>query len=326
MTPEHRLWLAIQRRVGERTPTMSKAMLDAFKLLTGSMTEAELVAALTNPDTFAETVISDARMRAAFAGVRTELHGEVRDATLWYRRFLPSGGIGVGFNVLDPRVIEAIRSLDSRVMRTLRDDMRDSVRVVVKEGIEAGLGPRTIARRVRNITGLAPNQLRAVNNFRAALEGGNFNKALGYKLRDKRFDRTLQRLLGTRGALTAEQVEKQVAAYRRKFLAWNAQTNARTAVNDAQRLGKHLATQAAIDAGLLDADRMRSRWVNSGDGRVREEHEDINGVVVRFGEPFPDTGTYNDQEVIPGEHTFNCRCIKFDYMVDNVESAPREVG
>lgn len=315
---ERKLWLEVQRRVSAHTPRMNRAILEAFKTLAAQMTDAEILRALASPDTFAETVMSDARFSRAFLGVRAEIHREVRESVLWFVPKLPGGGavngaVAVGFNILDPAVVEAIRKLDSRVMVTLRSDVREAVRIFVTQGIDSGRSSASIARQVRAVVGLAPNQLRAVENFRAALAGGDFSKALGYKLRDRRFDRTLRRLASADGSLSSDQVQKMTAAYRRKFIAWNANTNARTAVNDAQRLGKHLATQEAINAGILDGHRMRSRWVDSDDSRVRPLHEEADGEVVRFGQPFPTTG-----EVIPGESTFNCRCIKVDFL------APRE--
>jgi hypothetical protein len=314
---ERELWLKIQRRAGRQTPAMNKAMLDAFDALKKLLTHRELMAALRNPDTFAERVLTDARMRQAMIGVRQEISRQVRGGVLAYVPELPGGGmvngvVAVGFNVLDPRLIEAVRKLDSRVMVGLRDDMRETFREVVRQGIENGRGHQFIARRVRETVGLAPNQALAVENFRTALADGNLKKALGYRLRDRRFDSVLRR----GGALSAEQVERMASAYQRKFIAWNANTHARTAALDAQRLGKHLATQAAIDAGILDATKMVSQWIDSDDGRVRPEHEQADGEVVRFGDPFPTTG-----EIIPGESTYNCRCIKRDYMVDNVEAA-----
>jgi len=324
VTPaERRLWRAIQRRVVALTPTMNKAILDAFANIVALMSETEMILALANADTFAETVLTDARMRQAFIGVRAEIARQTREAALWFIPQLPQGGavdgvLAVGFNILNPNVIEAIRKLDSRVMVSLRDDLREGFRATVRQGLTEGVGSRTIARRVRQSVGLAPNQLQAVTNFHDALAGGDFTKALGYELRDKRFDATLKRLRAADGSLTAKQINTMTSAYRRKFIAWNAKTVARTAVNDAQRLGKHLATQAAIDAGILDGSRMFSRWVNSGDSRVREEHQDApigaGNTVVRFGEPF-ETG-----EVIPGEDSWNCRCIKVDF------EAPRAVA
>lgn len=302
---ERKLWRAFQKRVLGETPAMNKAMLDSFENLLRLMTTAEMEAALAQPDTFAETVLSDARMRQAFVEVRQELARQTRDAVLWFVPQLPGGGVingvvVVGFNTLDPRVIEGIRKLESRVMVTLRDQAREAMRVVVQKGLAEGAPHRTIARQVRSIVGLAPNQELAVANFTEALRTGDFTKALGYELRDRRYDGTLRRLRETAGELSAEQVDDMATAYRRKFLSWNAEVNARTAVTDAQRLGKHLATQEAINAGLLDGTRMRSRWVSTGDSRVRPEHVAVHGEVVRFGEPFS-TG-----EVIPGESTFNC--------------------
>ena len=320
-TAERRLWLKINRKAVAMTPELHRALLEAFKALANQLTPAQMSEALANPATFADRVYNDAVLRRSMAGFRTAVNGAVRESTLWYVAELPGGGIvqgaaAVGFNVLDPRVIEGIRTLDSRVIQTLGVSIREAVRLVIMDGLEKGLPHATMARRIRSIVGLAPNQVRAVIAFRDALESGDFSKALRYQLRDKRFDRTLQRLKASKGGLAQETIDRMTSAYERKFLAFNAGTNARTASMDAVRLGKHLATQEAIDVGILDGTKMVSEWIDAGDGRVRPLHQQADGEVVRFGQPFPTTG-----EIIPGSSTFNCRCIKVDRQVENVDAA-----
>ena len=53
---------------------------------------------------------------------------------------------------------------------------------------------------------------------------------------------------------------------------------------------------------------MFSRWSASNDGKVRPLHQQMDGYVVKFGDPFP-TG-----DVIPGASEWGCRCIKVDFI------------
>lgn len=307
---ERRLWRQIKTEAARLTPEMQRSIERSFELLRDSLSVGEMakLAEGVRADAFVSALLEDAALDRAFNPARARLIASVQASAAGLIRTFPEGGaIAAGFNVLDPRVAEAIRVLDTRVMQSLRQEVRETVRTAFATGIEAGLPPLTIARRVRDSIGLAPNQLEAVDNFRAALEDGDISKALRYSLRDRRFDGTI-RGIAKKGPLTTTQVNTMVSAYHRRRLAQNALTHSYTAVNDAQRLGKHLATIAGIDAGVLPADRMMSRWSSSRDGKVRPLHVEMDGVEVPFGTPFP-TG-----DVIPGASEWGCRCIKVDFI------------
>ena len=261
------------------------------------------------------TALNEA-LDGSFAQVEAQIFRTVSENVAFFSKELPMlgkrGGVVVSqFNILDPEVVPAIRALNTKVIETLKGDVRETLRAFVENGLRDGKPPATIARQVRSTIGLAPNQVDAVANFERMLRDGDLT-ALNRKLRDKRFDRTLRKALGKGGTgLTDAQIERMTAAYRKRFVAFNADTNARTATLDALKLAKHESTKGAIKAGLLDPARMRSRWVNSGDGKVRDLHVEVNGEVVPFGQPFS-TG-----EVIPGSSVFNCRCIKVDFQARN---------
>ena len=111
--------------------------------------------------------------------------------------------VGTTFGYLNPRVVSAVRQLDTKMMQTLATDTRQTVRDIIQKGLESGAGPRQTARALRDVLELAPNQLAAVQNYRDALVAGDKGKALGYELRDKRFDGITKR-----GALTPAHVDK----------------------------------------------------------------------------------------------------------------------
>ncbi len=308
---ERRLWRKLKTQAAQFSPAMQRAIERSFDAVRLSLSVSEMTALLetTRSDAFVTALLGDAELNKSFNPARARLIATTEAATNGFIRDLPGGFAATsGFNVLDPRVLEAIDKLDTRVMKFLRGDIRETARAVYRAGIEKGLGAETIARQVRSTIGLAPNQFQQIANFREALEAGDIKKAFRYTLRDKRFDRTLAKLAqGT--PPTPAQIDKMTAAYQRARMVSNAKIHARTAVNDSQRLGKHLATQAGIDSGALPpADQMRSRWSASGDDRVRPTHVAAHGEVVRFGEPFS-TG-----DVIPGASEWQCRCIKIDFV------------
>jgi hypothetical protein len=96
-------------------------------------------------------------------------------------------------------------------------------------------------------------------------------------------------------------------AYRNRFIAFHADTVARTATLDASKLGQNLAWRGAIDSGAVDETSVLKRWVGVKDDREREEHLEMEGETVAFNDQF------SNGEDIPGESTYNCRCIPYYY-------------
>jgi hypothetical protein len=236
----------------------------------------------------------------AFTPVRTEIRRAVQEAIRYQSADIPKHpagrqSINVGFDILNPRHIDAIRSLETRVIQTFQQEQRDVIRAHIENGLRDGKGPRAVAKGIRDIVGLSKNQHQAVLNFRKALEEGDVSKALGYKLRDKR--------LTVSEAMTPAQINKAVDAYRKKFIAWHSDTVARTATLDALKKGQQLATQDAIDKGLLDPERLWKSWITVQDERVRDSHAAMHGETVRF------YATYSNGQTIPGETEYNCRCL-----------------
>jgi hypothetical protein len=203
---------------------------------------------------------------------------------------------------LNPNTVKAALGLESTALETLTAEVAATVRQVVARGITEGVNPRTVARGLREAVGLAPNQEAAVTNFRAALEAGDFTKARGYALRDKRFDATLKKA----ETLTPEQIDRMAGAYRQRYVAWNAETHARTAALDAQRLGQKEAWETSLRETGFDRQRVTKRWVATVDDRTREEHLEANGTIVQIDEMYP----YDGGVMTPGEGTYNCRCVE----------------
>jgi hypothetical protein len=304
VTPaERRAWDRIRRRAATLSPEIVIALLRAFQVLrdripvgeverllraglidqaVNAAAPAELIERLLNPasDVLTEGVVSSARANIPMLPPRA------RDLV-------------IAFGQLDPRVVDAIRALDSTSLRSLVPEIRQAVRDTVQAGIEAGVGPRVTARQLREIIGLAPNQAEAVRNFRRALQEGDVSKALGYQLRDRRFDAQVRG-----GQLSAEQVDKMVTRYEQRFVAFNAETHARSAAIEAQKVGQRIAWQEAQASGALGDGEVWKRWVTTLDGRQRDSHEEMNGAEARLDEP------YSSGQMYPGEGEYNCRCVE----------------
>lgn len=329
MSPAERALLArIQSQAAELQPKAAERLLAAYDLIRASMTEAEILSALRTGslDRMLSEALSDQSLDAAFSSLRAAIDREtLATSAQWYETLPSRVRVGASFDVLNPRVIEAVRALDTRVVNSLKDEVRESVRQAVREGLEAGKGPRKVAVRIRDAVGLSPRHERAVANFRAELEAGDraaLNRVLGRNIirtpegsditrsghaggkgigaRDLA---SLEQKLG-REELTPAKIERYVEQYRTRLHAVNTEAHSRSISLDSNRLAQRNSWQSAVDRGIADETRLQRTWVTVGDSRVRLEHRALNGQTVSWD------GTYSNGDKVPGESDYGCRCIE----------------
>jgi hypothetical protein len=305
MTAVERAFVArLRRRASNIAPELARRELQAYELIRQILTERELVEAIESGqlDRLILELLSDENMDPSLVRLRARIDLAVVQSVRGEAVQLPTPLRGPVFGVLNPRIVEAAQRLNTKVVAGLKEEVRQTVLQAATAGLEEGVHPRTVARRIREAVGLAPSQEQAIRNFRRALEEGDVARALRYKLRDKRFDGAIRR-----GGLTRERIDKMVDVYRRRWIAHNAETHARTIALDAQKLGQRKAWEDAIDRGVVRRDSLVRTWVAvggpHGDGRNRPEHLAMHGEQVGFDQPFSN----GEQE--PGESTYNCRCV-----------------
>jgi hypothetical protein len=322
MTPaERRALQRLSRRAAQLEPQLVVALLRAFKLLRDQYSEAEVTrliqaGRLTEAVNVAAPVEVIERALNPASVVLTE--GVIRTARNTIPE-LPAAArrIITAFDYLNPRTVESIRRLDTSTIRTVREEMRQALRETIEQGLVRGVNPRTTARNLRGTIGLAPNQSRAVDSFRAALEGGRGGvpsrtllprtNAIGQRLegralRDGRLDGIVRRAIASKTPLTPEQIDRMVARYQERMLSFAAETHARTAALEAQKLGQQLAWSDAKASGALGDAEVVAVWVATDDNRTREEHAAMNG------EERPIDGVYSNGDAYPGQGSYNCRC------------------
>lgn len=307
MTPaERRLLAAFERQAADARPELRAALVRLFAALRAALTDAELERLLRTTDVEGiVALVQDAFTESRVQPVREAIRTAYRRAAERQLFALPPTvprtlRVDAAFDVLSPRVLEAIRTLESRALTALTEDAAATVRQVVTRGLVDGVGPRALIPELRGAIGLGPTQEQAVANFRAALASGDFAKARGYALRDQRFSLALPK--GT--ALPPERIDRMVDAYRKKYLALNAETQARTAALDAVRAGQRAAWDATLEQGDIDRRRLLKKWRTTLDGRERPEHHAMDGVEIPFDEHFAVDGGV----LVPGQNTYNCRC------------------
>lgn len=300
---DERLWLSLQRRAGVVTPELQAELLHAFRIIREALTDAELEELITSGQI--DAILDDALLDRSLLDFRAKVIETVQRG---FRATIPElpragkvdGELAIGFDQLNPKVIDAIRELDSRVINTIKEDVREVVRAQVENGLRDGDAHRTIARRIRPLVGLAPNQAEAVRNYERALRGENPNAGpTDYKLRDRRYDKL---------EMTPERIDKAVTAYRRKMEAHHANTVSRNASVDSLKLGQRLTWDDAIERQIVARDQLERTWIAvagpGGDGRNRPEHLAMHGETVPFD------ASYSNGDTVPGESDFGCRCTE----------------
>ena len=313
-------------------PVVASQIMRAYQAVAGSMSTSQLLKLIgsASPERATITIMALEQLLPQLRPVGMLVTSEAVAAGKRATPFLPRGVQAIltnttgarTFDVLNPHIVSELRALETRVVERLGEGLRKTFLQVMVDGTEAGLPHAQIARNLKGTVGLARNQWAAVHNFEDMLRNGN-PEALTRAWRDHRFDRTLHRALGPGGTgLTENQIAQMTSAYQRRAIASNAATHARTAALDAQRLGQKLNWLDAIGQGALKESEVWKRWSSAGDDRVRPLHVDADGEEVRFNESFSVTG-----EDLPGEITFNCRCIAiFFRQPKRADWGPKEAG
>lgn len=297
---EKLFWQRLQRRVAALEPEVARAILRAFAILRDEVSESEFTALVARGDLGEiERRFNAVVLDKAMAPVRRAIYTQTVDGVVYHGRDIPKAkGLGIQFNVLNPRMVDAVKALDTKVVQGMATDLRATLRQVAQRGIEAGTNPRVVARELRASIGLGPTQEGWVQKFRQALIDRDVAKIRTYRLRDKRFDSRI-----ARGDYGDAEIEKWTDRFRRSHIAHNAETLARTATLDAQKLAQRMAWESAIERGIVNRAEVMKRWVGTLDDRERPAHLAMEGETVQFDEQFS-----NGQQ-IPGDTEYNCRCL-----------------
>jgi DNA-binding transcriptional ArsR family regulator len=301
VTPIERAFFArVHRKADALQPELTAAILSAFRAVAAGLSEPDLarLIALGAVDHIIARVLTDAALGVSLRSVQRHLRRTLEQAVTFHAKDVPvpkSGTIGIMFDVLNPNVVTAIRALDTKVLTTLTDDIREVVRAHIENGLRDGANPKAIARGIREIVGLSPAQELAVRNYRAELEAGQIAAATDRQLHDARFKVTKD--------MSAEKIDRMVAVYRKNMTAFHAETIARTGVLDAFKRGQELAWRQAIDDGIVDGGRLKKTWVQVDRPTKRDSHIPMNGETVPFD------SRYSNGQLIPGEGEYNCACL-----------------
>lgn len=235
------------------------------------------------------------------------------------------------FNLRDRRAEDWLRNKSSGLITTIDNDIRANVRTTLDAGMRAGRNPRSVAldivgridpvtgKRSGGVVGLGEREeywSRSARRKLESLDQGYFDM----ELRDKRFDKTVQRAIADGRMLPREVVDKLVDRYRSNALRHRGETIGRTEALAALHYSEWIATKQALEASNLPQSAVRKVWDSTGDARVRSSHKALDGLSVGLDEPFvsPLTGArmMHPGDVTlgaPGAEVIDCRCrIRYD--------------
>jgi len=204
-------------------------------------------------------------------------------------------------------------------------EQREATRAALLDGIERGVNPIEQARAFRDSIGLTRYQQEIVNNYRRNLNELS-PRALARELRDRRFDRTVNRAIRDGVPLRQDQIEQMVSRYADRWVKYRSEVIARTESLASVHAGNNEMYRQAIEAGHLDAGDLTRRWDTSKLPNVRDSHAAMEGQQVGIGELFT-SGLGNSLEFpgddrAPVEDTAQCVCA----VTTRYTSAAREAA
>lgn len=221
-------------------------------------------------------------------------------------------GVGIGFDPTDTRTADILRQSRLDFIAQTTEAQRAATRQALVRSFEIGEGPRQTARAFRDSLGLTGKQEQAVENYRSLLRR-NSSQALERKLRDRRFDRSVQGAIASGDPLAEQQIDRMVTRYRERFVKFRAETVARTeGVRATSRARDEALRQMLEDTGT-DETAVERTWNRTRDDRTRDHHASMQNQKVGLNQAFID-GNGNSLQFpgdpnAPLDTTAQCRCV-----------------
>lgn len=217
----------------------------------------------------------------------------------------------VSFDQTNPFAVRVARDNQLRLVNGFTRTQVDATREALLEGIRSGANPIAQARNFRNSIGLTRTQVKAVNNFERMLRE-NDPGSLARQLRDKRFDRTVNRAIRNGTTLSDAQVRAMTDRYREKYIQYRSEVIARTESLRSVHAGKNEMYRQAVEAGDINSDQLTQEWETALDPRVRDSHNSMHGQKRPFDVPFI-SGLGNQlrfptDPAAPPADSIQCRC------------------
>jgi hypothetical protein len=324
-------------------PRLAKLILQALQEQGAALPITDLILALESGDVSkVVALIKGDKFDASMGKVQDGLMAIVTNAGNYAAADIAKPGVAFRFNTLNPKLITWLQTYSLGLIRQIDETTRDGIREHLITGMRAGVNPKQVAVEIKQSIGLTASQMKHVANYRKELETFHTRKsAKGYglgtkidrvngtqvfkpaedgtpkdgidqrRLRDFRFDGQLSSAMASGKPLSPQQIEKMVAAYTRKYLAYRARNIARTEAMRATNVGVFDAWRQAVDAQVVPEAMVRKQWIVAKDERLCEVCAPIPSMNTKLGVPLKDLfKTPKGPQSLPPIHP-SCRCTIF---------------
>lgn len=217
------------------------------------------------------------------------------------------------FNPFSVQTAEFVSNYQFKELNAnLSESVRQTVHTVIRDSVKNSIPPRETARQIRDSIGLTARDEQAVLNFESALRNSDVS-ALQRKMNGNDA-RAIRAALRNRKPLPESRIRGMVDRYRARLLKVRAEAISRTESLRAVNSGVYQAWKNMVDAGELDASKVRRKWIYTHDDRTRAAHVEIpvlNPEGVGIYEPFKSSLgpiLYPHDPSASKSNTINCRC------------------
>lgn len=260
---------------------------------------------------------------ARFRGLEIALIGAFEASAVWATDFIvkTTRFRALVFDIREFQTDFWLRSHTREVVEAIVQDQREMASSIIRDGLGT-IQPRALAfeivgkrhpmtgRRENAFLGLTNQQAGWVRNYESEIGGATPSRAaLDRKLRDKRWDRSVEAAIRDKRPISAATQEKMAAAYKNRALRSRADLIASKEADQAAIKGQDDAYRQAQASGALDGFGVRRFWATVGDDHVRPTHRAVPGMNpngVAFDQPFQ---TPKGPAMNPGwDFDPGCRC------------------
>lgn len=302
----------IDQLLADQEKTVRQAFVVFVRAVQSPEVMRQIIDRLENHDVEGAMVIVDSYI-SRMADVLPVIAATVGTATAAeLADIIPDTVLAISFDPSHPRAAEIIRANRARFVTEMTSSQRRTVAQAIARGYQTGAGTAEIARNVRDAIGLSSEMEQHVANYRDKLVRGS-REALDNVLRDRRFDRSVERAASGGAPLTEAQIERMTDRYRQRYLAYRSENIGRTEGVAATSLARQESADQMLEQTGIAEDRLERIWNTTKDKRRRDWHATMEGQVRRNTEPFTDgLGNrlrYPGDRSAPANTIINCRCI-----------------
>lgn len=246
----------------------------------------------------------------------------------------PAGTFIFRFDIRNPVVEKELRDNSSVMITRISQEIRDNIRSTLERGQIAGNNPRKTAldivgridpvtkKRIGGVIGLTTSQEKWAANAQKYLNELD-DTYFSLTLRDRRFDKLVQKAIETKKPLKSEDVSRITTSYKNRALKYRADMIARTEAIQSINRGQYRSITQMIEETGFRRSAVTKKWDDTGDKRTRTSHAVMGtkygkqGIDLEeaFVSPFGARLLYPGDTSLdaPAAEIIHCRCrIKYD--------------